>query len=148
MTLRSGPAWDEGKFWAAVSHEAWGRSMSDCIESPAESPGTAEHFRWLAGIVKAVLVLNLVDALMTLWWVRSGLATEANVLLSEFVERHAVVFVVAKLALVSLGTAILWLRRSRPLAVVGIFAAFLVYYGVVLYHLQFASLIVRELLPS
>ena len=37
--------------------------------------GTAEHYRWLEGIVKCVLVLNLVDAILTLLWVRLGLAT-------------------------------------------------------------------------
>jgi hypothetical protein len=129
--------------------------MSSGLELPAGADtratlrvGTAEQFRWLGGIVKAVVILNLIDAVMTLWWVRTGFATEANMLLAEMVEKHALLFVVGKLALVSLGTTILWRRRRRPLAVVGIFAVFLAYYFILLYHLQFAGLMLGQLLSS
>jgi hypothetical protein len=129
--------------------------MSSGLELPAGAGtratlrvGTAEQFRWLGGIVKAVVILNLIDAVMTLWWVRTGFATEANMLLAEMVEKHALLFVVGKLALVSLGTMILWRRRRRPLAVVGIFAVFLAYYFILLYHLQFAGLMLGQLLSS
>ena len=101
--------------------------------------GSAEHFRWLHSIVAAVLVLNLLDAVFTLFWVRAGLATEANPLVADLVNHHAVLFVVVKTCLVGLGSVLLWWRRQRPIAVVGIFAAFITYYGVLLYHLQYAS---------
>ena len=112
------------------------------------SVGTAEHFGWLQGIVKAVLILNLLDALFTLFWVRSGLATEANPLIAKLVTEHAVGFVVVKLGLVSLGSWLLWQRRERPAAAIAIVAAFLVYYLVLLYHLQYASGLVRQLFGS
>jgi hypothetical protein len=108
--------------------------------------GTAEHFRWLDGIVRAVLVLNLLDALFTLLWVSAGLATEANVLLETLAHGHPVLFVTVKLGLVSLGSILLWWRRDRPLAVISLFAAFLVYYLILLYHVQYASLFARQLL--
>jgi hypothetical protein len=48
----------------------------------ARCPGGAwarpSTFRWLHGIVKTVLVLNLLDAIFTLVWVRFGYAREAN----------------------------------------------------------------------
>jgi hypothetical protein len=110
--------------------------------------GTPEHFRWLNGIVKAVLVLNLLDALFTLLWVSAGLATEANVLLETLAHGHPVLFVTVKLGLVSLGSILLWWRRDRPLAVVSLFGAFMVYYLVLLYHVQYASLFVRSLLQA
>ena len=115
--------------------------------APLASPklGTPQHFRWLKGIVKWVLVLNLCDALFTLVWVRLGLAREANTLLDELVNEHAVTFVATKLGLVSLGSWVLWRRRNRPLAVVAIFIAFVLYYLVLLYHLQYASGLVRQL---
>ena len=91
--------------------------------------GTQQHFQWLQGIVKTVLVLNLLDALFTLVWVRWGLAQEANTLLDELVNQHAVGFVAVKLGLVSLGSWLLWNRRRRPLAVIAIFAAFLELYA-------------------
>ena len=107
--------------------------------------GTPAQFEWLGTIVKTVVVLNLIDALMTLWWVRTGFATEANPLMREVLDDHAVAFVVCKLLLVSLGTLLLWWRRDRPLAVIGIFTIFLAYYGILLFHVGFASHLLAQL---
>jgi hypothetical protein len=108
--------------------------------------GTPQQFGWLDGIVKTVLVLNLLDAVFTLVWVRAGLAREANVLMRDLVNEHAVLFVVAKLGLVSLGSLVLWRRRTHAGAVIAIFAVFLAYYFVLLYHLQYSSLLMRHLI--
>jgi hypothetical protein len=109
---------------------------------------TPEHFRWLEGILKAVLVMNPFDAMMTLWWVSSGLATEANPFLEQIVTEYGFLFVVSKISLVMLGTTLLWRYRTRPLAVLGIFAAFLVYYEVFLIHLTFANLLNGEFIDA
>jgi uncharacterized membrane protein YqjE len=101
--------------------------------------GTAEHYRWLEGIVQAAVVLNLLDAVFTLFWVQSGLAEELNALLRDLVAERALAFVLAKLGLVSLGCVFLWRYRARPLAVVAIFLTFLIYYLVLLHHLTFWS---------
>jgi hypothetical protein len=110
--------------------------------------GTPRQFLWLDGIVKTVLVLNLLDALFTLVWVRAGLAREANALMRGLVNEHAVLFVVTKLGLVSLGSLVLWRRRTHAVAVVAIFSAFLAYYLVLLYHLQYSSILVRNLVAD
>jgi hypothetical protein len=110
--------------------------------------GTPEHFRWLNGIVKMVLVLNLLDAVLTLVWVRSGLALEANPLIDELVDDHALAFILVKLGLVGLGSWLLWQRRRRPIAVIGIFAAFMAYYLVLLYHVHYAANLLRRLAAS
>lgn len=101
--------------------------------------GTEQQFRWLSGIVKWVLVMNLIDALLTLVWVRLGLAAEANTLIDELVHENAVLFVCVKLALVGMGSWVLWNRRTSPLAVVGIFTVFVAYYAILLHHVQYAS---------
>jgi len=106
--------------------------------------GTERHFVWLGGIVKAVLVLNLIDAILTLVWVRAGLAREANSLMRDLVDQHAVLFVTIKLGLVSLGSWVLWNRRYHPAAVIAIFVAFLAYYFILLYHLQYSSILLRN----
>jgi hypothetical protein len=106
--------------------------------------GTARHFRWLGWIVGAVLVLNLLDAGFTLLWVRADLADEANPLVQRLVEEHPVLFVAVKMALVGLGSALLWMRRRRPAAVIGIFAVFLVYYALLLYHLGFVGSLLQR----
>jgi hypothetical protein len=118
---------------------------------PSEAPldsriGTPEQFRWLLGIVKVILALNLLDAIFTLIWVNAGLAREANPLLAEIVRDHPVAFAVVKLGLVAGGSFLLWHYRRRPLAVVGIFVAFFVYYLLLLYHIGYLSLVVGTLL--
>jgi hypothetical protein len=110
--------------------------------------GTPQHYRWLNGVVKTLLVLNLIDALLTLVWVQNGLAREANALMRLLVNDHPIVFVVIKVGLVSLGSWFLWNRREHAIAVVAIFLAFLVYYLILLYHLQYSSLLVRNLLAE
>ena len=99
----------------------------------------AHHSRWLEGILAALFVMNLLDAIFTLAWVRLGLAEEANELLRVLVERHAIGFVVVKISLVSLGSLVLWRRRESASAVIAIFASAFVYYAILLYHLRFAS---------
>jgi hypothetical protein len=113
--------------------------MSAPAETEAPRIGTREHFRWLEGIVKGTLVLNLLDALFTLVWVVNGLANEANPLLHVVVHEHPLAFVMAKLALVSLGSLLLWRYRHRALAVVGIFVAFLTYYLLLLIHVDYLA---------
>lgn len=128
------------------------RQVSETAQAPTSpsqfSVGTQQHFRWLLGLVKVVLLLNLLDAIFTLFWVEAGLAVEANVLLQTAVEEHPVAFVMIKISLVSLGSLLLWKRRQHALAVVGLFVIFLVYYYLLLYHLRFASFIIRFILKS
>lgn len=114
----------------------------------ARTVGTPEQIAFLTAIVKAVLVLNLFDAIFTLFWVRAGLATEANVLMSDLVVHHPVLFVATKLGLVSLGSLLLWWNRTNPVAVVAIFLVFLAYYFVLLYHLQYTSTLILNSLAG
>lgn len=110
----------------------------------SERIGTDQHYGWLHGIVKALIVLNGLDAVFTLFWVRAGLAREANALLKMLVNEHAVLFVVAKLGLFSLSSLLLWRLRHRPAAVVALFVAFVAYYVLLLHHLSFTSLWIRS----
>jgi hypothetical protein len=109
---------------------------------------TRRNLRLLNGIVKAIVVLNGIDALLTLFWVRAGLAQEANAFLRTLVDNHAVFFVGAKITLVSLGSLLLWRYRRHPLAVVGLFVVFLVYYIILLHHLRFLPLLAGYLTPE
>jgi len=98
--------------------------------------GNNQQYRWLHGIVAAVIVLNAIDAVLTVLWVRTGLAIEGNPLLADLVLNRPVAFVLFKMTLVSLGTWILWRRRNQPLAVIGIFMLFMVYDWLLLVHLR------------
>jgi hypothetical protein len=110
--------------------------------------GTPQHFRWLHGIVKTVLVLNLLDAIFTLVWVRWGFAREANLMIDRLVENHALAFIGVKLGLVGMGSWLLWQRRNHATAVVAIFIAFMTYYLVLLYHVQYAATLIRSLFQN
>jgi hypothetical protein len=82
-----------------------------------------------------IVLLNLIDGALTLFWVNSGVASEANPLMAEVVQ-SPLTFMATKLALVSLGMFLLF-RIKRPrvtaLAVTGCLAA---YTWVFLQHLQ------------
>ena len=108
-------------------------------ESPAI--GTRQHFRWLVGIVKWLVVLNLLDGIFTLVWVQYFYAEEYNLMLRDLAQGDMVLFMLVKLTLVSLGAVFLWRNRSHPLAVIAIFLAFLAYYLVLLYHLRYTTLV-------
>ena len=125
------------------------QSRGDAQQTERRLPiGTPQQFRWLYGIVQCVLVLNLIDAVLTLLWVHAGLAVEANTLVDELVSEHALLFVLVKLSLVGMGSWLLWRRRESPLAVVGIFVAFVTYYLILLYHIDYASGLIGLLLSS
>jgi hypothetical protein len=121
-----------------------GSDPAEQCRMDASRIGTPEQFRWLHGIVKAVLVLNLADAVLTLLWVQLGLAVEANTLIDELVNENAPLFVSVKLALVGMGSWLLWNRRHSPAAVIGIFLVFLTYYWILVYHLSYAGQLIRN----
>ncbi len=101
-----------------------------------EQIGTLHHFVWLRRIVLTVIVLNAIDAVLTLIWVWRGAAIEANPMMANLVHNNPLLFVIVKMILVGLGSIFLWRLRRRKFAVVSIFGVFLVYYWLLLYHLR------------
>ena len=108
----------------------------DLTSPPAIWLGTDRHFRWLHGLVCSVVVLNLADTVLTLGWLSAGRATEGNPVLRALATDQPMAFACVKTALVSMGLWLLWRFRSRPLAVVAVFVAFLAYFGLLLFHLH------------
>jgi len=98
--------------------------------------GTPKQFVWLRRIVLTVIILNAIDAMLTLIWVWRGRAIEANPMMANLVHNNPLLFVIVKMALVALGTVFLWRLRRRKFAVISIFGVFLVYYWLLLYHLR------------
>lgn len=79
--------------------------------------------------------LNLLDALLTIVWVRSGVATEGNQLMASLIERGDVTFLAAKLA-IGLVAAVVLLRWSDlKLARYGVSVALAVYVCLMGIHL-------------
>ncbi len=87
-------------------------------------------------VVALTLVGNVVDGSFTIVWTSTGAATEANPLLDEVLARSPILFMAAKLALVSAGVYLLFRRRNRRLALAGLYACGCVYALLVAYHLS------------
>ncbi len=102
----------------------------------------AHQFYWLNVIVKALIVLNFIDSIFTLIWVRTGIAQESNILLKNLVNENAVVFMFVKIALVSLGSLLLWRCRRCLFAIGSLFLVFMIYLFLFFYHLQFLIILI------
>jgi hypothetical protein len=98
---------------------------------------------WLSTVAKLVIVLNLLDALFTIPAVASGEAVEANPLMAVLLARGPLLFMLGKLALVSLCVLLLWRMRSNRLAVAGLVGAVPVYSLIVVYHVSINVLLAR-----
>jgi len=87
-------------------------------------------------MIVATFVLNVADAVLTLHWIFGGHAAEANPLMDRLIHMDPTVFMTTKLMLVALGSVLLWRLRERRAAVFAIFALFLTYYFLLLWHLD------------
>jgi hypothetical protein len=84
--------------------------------------------------VALLFVLNLIDALVSIGWVRNGLATESNQLMSAFLDAGNIPFLVAKLGMGTLACAVLLYGADHKLAKVGVSVALTVYVWVMFLH--------------
>ena len=85
--------------------------------------------------ISLLFALNLLDALLTIVWVRSGVATESNQLMAALLDIGNGPFLFAKISM-GLITAVVLLRWSkRPLARYGLAIALAVYVGLMGVHI-------------
>jgi len=82
-----------------------------------------------------VFALNLADAFLTLYWVRNGLAEEANSLMNVLLSFGDAAFLGTKIALGLCATIVLWLYRDMTLAKFGLVAVSGAYLFVMSTHL-------------
>ena len=88
----------------------------------------------------SVLVLNILDALFTIVWVYSGVATEANPVMAGALGFGPGWFIASKVALVTLAVGLLWRRRDTTFARFAVVPPALLYAFVMGGHLGFAAL--------
>ncbi len=89
-----------------------------------------------------VVVLNLLDAMFTLAYTRAGIAVEGNPLMDRALSISPLVFMAAKLAVVSLGVLLLWRQRERLFARIGLYGTMATYVLLIGYHLSAARALV------
>lgn len=78
--------------------------------------------------------LNLLDALLTLVWVRSGVAIEGNQLMAALLDIGDGPFLGTKVAIGTIAALVLFRWGSRPLARYGLAVALAVYLGLMGVH--------------
>ena len=79
--------------------------------------------------------LNVLDALLTLIWVRSGIATEGNRLMASLLDIGNMPFLAAKIAMGTVAALVLLRWGSRPLARYGLAVALALYISLMGIHL-------------
>jgi len=78
--------------------------------------------------------LNLLDALLTIFWVRNGFATEGNSLMAGLLDMGNAPFLMAKLAIGAITAIMLWRGRNLRIAQYGLTLALTVYFGLMAIH--------------
>ena len=81
-----------------------------------------------------LFVLNLIDAVVSIGWVRNGLATEGNNIMAAFLDAGNTPFLIAKLGMGTLTCAVLLYGAEYKLAKVGVSVALFVYVCVMGLH--------------
>ena len=84
--------------------------------------------------VLLLFLLNLIDAVVSIGWVRSGLASEANHLMAAFLDAGNLPFLAAKLGMGTLCCGVLLYGADHKLAKVGVSVALVVYVCVMGLH--------------
>jgi hypothetical protein len=96
----------------------------DALTALAAKLSTLASFE---GGLRGLLLLNLFDGLSTVGWVEGGQATEANPIMAAAMNGGPGVFLLSKIALVSLAVALLWRVRHHRAARIAVVPACLLY---------------------
>jgi hypothetical protein len=86
-------------------------------------------------MIRFVFITNLIDAALTITWVKMGIAIEANPLMKFVLELGPEWFVGCKITLILLACIILWHLRHLTAAKVVAFLSCLLYLGIIGIHL-------------
>jgi len=82
-----------------------------------------------------LFLLNLLDAILTIVWVRSGVAPEGNQLMAKLMDMSDLTFLGAKIAMGTFAAIVLLRWGNRKLAKYGVAVALAVYISVMGIHL-------------
>lgn len=81
-----------------------------------------------------LFALNFLDAVLTIYWVRHGFATEGNHLMATLLDIGDMPFLAVKVAIGAVTAVVLWRWRHLRLAKLGLGAALMVYSGLMGIH--------------
>lgn len=96
--------------------------------------GLPHQFVWLRTVLAMVFVMSVLDGVLTVYWVSSAQAAEANPLWASLLSNSPVLFMIAKTSLVGAGCYVLYRYRLRAISVIASFGLFFIYYSLIVYH--------------
>ena len=70
----------------------------------------------VASSLRLLFIFNLLDAFLTILWINSGIAIEANPIMAAAMSHGMSFFVLIKITAVTLAIAVLWSTRSNRLS--------------------------------
>lgn len=89
-----------------------------------------------SGLTIILFLLNFFDAVLTIYWVRNGFATEGNVLMANLLDMGNMPFLSVKLIIGAVTAIVLWNWKNLRVAQYGLTIALAVYLGVMAVHLM------------
>jgi hypothetical protein len=89
----------------------------------------------LLGQAFLLFALNFLDAVLTIYWVRNGYATEGNQLMASLLDKGDVPFLLVKLAVGAIAAIVLWRWRNLRLAKIGLTVVLAIYVCLMGVHL-------------
>ena len=81
-----------------------------------------------------LFALNFLDAVLTIYWVRNGFATEGNQLMATLLDIGDLPFLAVKVAIGTVTAVVLWRWRNLRLAKYGLAVALAVYISLMGIH--------------
>ncbi len=81
-----------------------------------------------------LFVLNFFDAVLTLFWVRNGFASEGNHLMASLLDLGDTPFLAVKIAMGAVTAFVLWRWKNFRLAKYGLSLVLIVYIGLMAVH--------------
>jgi hypothetical protein len=81
-----------------------------------------------------LFALNFLDAVLTIYWVRNGFATEGNHLMATLLDIGDMPFLAVKVAIGAITAVVLWRWRNLRLAKYGLGLALMIYCGLMGIH--------------
>lgn len=82
-----------------------------------------------------LFLLNFFDAVLTIFWVRNGYATEGNNLMAGLLDIGDSPFLAVKLAMGAITAFVLWRWKDFKLAKYGLILSLVIYIGLMAVHL-------------
>src|SRR5215213_10226817 len=81
-----------------------------------------------------LFALNFFDAVLTIYWVRNGFASEGNQLMAGLLDMGNAPFLMVKIAVGAIAAIVLWRWRDLRIAKYGLTLALIVYVGLMGVH--------------